>query len=333
MELPFATGPRAVASAALLTMLARAYDMGALQGYADLGGTYNANLRLDTARGAFVARVHRPWVTTERLGGLRRVKQHLQAASIPVAVPIPSRRRVAYVQHDDRLVEVERFISHDGTASTWQRYEQAFGMLGRVHAALAACPAPPPPRVQNYGEPAVLRHWVARTQQRLAAEHTAARAVCDTAAQLLQQIGGWWQHASGALPRQLIHGDYGGDNLLFGDARLVAVLDFDFLDVHERVFDLAYAVYWMFERLEPHVAWPQRAWQRVPDMLAHYDATAQPPLSEAERRALPFEMARVPLYWMAEAAFLPDPHAAVLQHARGVAAAHWFVAHADAFSV
>lgn len=325
-------GPRAEYSAALLKTLTRAYDLGAVRSYADLGGTYNVNLRLDTARGTFVARVHRPWVTPERLRVLRLVKQRLQAAQIPVAVPIPARRGAAWVQHDDRLIEVEPFIAHSGATDTWQRYEQAFAMLGRMHTALAACTALPPPRVQNYGEPVVLRHWVARTRQCAEVEQSpAARAVCDKAAQLLQQIAAWWQHASADLPRQLTHGDYGGGNLLFQDEQIVAVLDFDFLDVHERVFDLAYTLYWMLERLESHAPFSQRSWQRVAAMLACYNATAQPPLTQAERRALPFEMARVPLYWIAEASFLPDPHAAVIQHARGVAAAHWLLDHADDF--
>jgi len=47
----------------------------------------------------------------------------------------------------------------------------------------------------------------------------------------------------GRLPRSLVHGDDGGENVLLRTSKVVAICDFDYMAERERIFDLAYMVY------------------------------------------------------------------------------------------
>src|SRR6202035_287332 len=129
--LPRWFGPRASpddpAVSALIARLARG------AGWADIGGEFNLNLRID-AEPPVVLRVHRPWVRRGRVAGLRRLRERLQQTRLRVARPIPisgaDLLRVA-----DRWAETEEFIDHvqppPGEDSSVRLLED----LGRVHTA------------------------------------------------------------------------------------------------------------------------------------------------------------------------------------------------------
>ena len=253
-----------------------------------------------------------------------------------MVLPIPTTAGDPLLVHEQRVVEVEPFLPGSGAAESWPAYEAAFAVLGQLHGVLAAYARPyalPPPRVEHYGPPMTLLDWVARTRRRIqqarAGAGDAAVRVCDDATQILTCLHRWWNERGRYLPRHLVHGDYGVGNLVWAHKRIAAVGDFDFLAVHERVCDLAYAAFWMFERLEATRASANRSWPMLSSMIASYTATHRQPLTLHERRAIPLEMARVPVYWIAEAAFLDDPVDAVMSRAASVAAARWILDNAS----
>src|SRR4051812_42236416 len=63
------------AVSALIDRVARA------AGWADIGGGFNLNLRIDVEP-PVVLRVHRPWVRRARVAGLRRLRERLQQTRI-----------------------------------------------------------------------------------------------------------------------------------------------------------------------------------------------------------------------------------------------------------
>src|SRR5262249_23917479 len=102
---------------------------------------------------------------------------------------------------------------------------------------------------------------------------------------------------------QLVHGDWWGNNVLFQDDRLAAVLDFDFMADRARIDDWALTAY--FFLLEPGKGRPGRSDRaQLRRFVADYDAAAAVPLSAAERAALPLAMARQPAWsvgrWIVE---------------------------------
>lgn len=336
MEAPFPLGPRALLSAGLLHTLEQHYAFGPIHTYRDLGGAYNLNARVETPRGIYVARVYRPWITAQRLRALHALKHWLHTQQLPIVLPIPTVAGNTLTTYQDRLIEVERFLPHSDAPELRACYAQAFALLGRFHTVLAGythAATFPQPLVENYGLPAILTQWVEQTKHRIQqlshVQAAEAVAVCDKTIELLEYLSLWWREAEHQLPRQLVHGDYGVGNLLWQDHQVVAIGDFDFLAFHERIFDIAYPLYWMCARLDPVMDPQGWAWDQVAAMISHYNTSSHQPLVSEERRAIPLEMARVPLYWIAEAGFLEDPTDAVLSYTKGVAAAQWLIEHAD----
>ena len=187
--------------------------------------------------------------------------------------------------------------------------------------------------MSNYGLPSQLIHRVEKTkaslQQDSSQRATQAVLACEDAKELLLIIDTWWQNAALFLPVQPLHGDYGGGNILFQSDTIVAILDFDFLGIRERVFELAYTTYWMLKRLEPDTALDDIPWEKVTKLLAEYNQVSAHPLTQQEWAAFPFEMARVPLYWIAEAGFTPHPLEAVQAMTPGLVFSQWLLDHAD----
>lgn len=328
-------GPRATFTDELHFYLERTYDIGSITATNDLGGAYNLNVLLTSARGHFVVRIYRPWVTPPRLEEVQRLKRYLHAQHLPVVLPLAALSSRAVTSYEGRVLELEPFVPNDGAAESWERYKKAFALLGRLHSALTEWPAAatlPAPNVENYGTPETLLVWTEATRKRVqeisGPNALKAVALCEESFVILEELQHWWSMNAHHMAQGLIHGDFGVGNLLWHDNKVVAICDFDFAARHERVFDLAYALFWMFERLEPTQEYARRSWHRIPELLAHYDAVSTFPLTLEERLALPFEMARVPLYWVAEAAFLPDPVQAVVSRAETVKAARWILEHA-----
>src|SRR5204863_674019 len=103
--LPRWFGPRASPDDPAVSALIAGVARGAA--WADIGGGFNLNLRIDTER-PIVLRVHRPWVRRGRVAGLRRLRERLQRTQVrvarPIRVPGGDLRRVA-----GRWAEVEEF--------------------------------------------------------------------------------------------------------------------------------------------------------------------------------------------------------------------------------
>ena len=139
--LPRWFGPRASpddpAVSALIDRVARGV------GWADIGGGFNLNLRID-AEPPVVLRVHRPWVRRGRVAGLRRLRERLQRTQVRVARPI----RISgcdLLRVADRWAELEEFIDHVPPRADEDSCDRLLEELGRVHTALKAVWEPSPP--------------------------------------------------------------------------------------------------------------------------------------------------------------------------------------------
>src|SRR3954447_2166380 len=162
--LPRWFGPRAAPDDPAMSALIDRVARGA--GWADIGGGFNLNLRID-AEPPVLLRVHRPWVRRGRVAGLRRLRERLQRTQVRVARPIPisgcDRLRVA-----DRWAELEEFIDHVQPRADEDSYVRLFEELGRLHTALKAVwePSPPEP-LDDHRTFGHLRYSVGFTRCRL----------------------------------------------------------------------------------------------------------------------------------------------------------------------
>jgi hypothetical protein len=164
--LPRWFGPRASADdPAVSALIDRVADG---TGWADIGGAFNLNVRIDTEPPG-VLRVHRPWVRRARVAGLRRLRERLQQTQVRVARPIGI-SGCDLVRVADRWAELDEFIDHIQPPAGEDSYVRLFQELGRVHTALKAVWEPGPPKLTVTHDDLTLgqvRYAVGFTRRRL----------------------------------------------------------------------------------------------------------------------------------------------------------------------
>ena len=282
--LPRWFGPRASpddpAVSALIDRVARG------TGWADIGGGFNLNLRID-AEPPVVLRVHRPWVRRGRVAGLRRLRERLQRTQVRVARPIPMSGsdllRVA-----DRWAELEEFIDHVQPRADEDSYVRLFEELGRLHTALKAVWEPSPPEPlddhRTFGQ---LRYSAGFTRRRLGPR---SEPVVHRMRQLTGELSKLRKEVE--LPCAPIHGDYKPGNAGELPGGSWATFDLDFARVRERLYDIAGSL---------HQVAPSGELPEPRRLLDAYQSTAPEPLTRDEHRWLPGALALIPLHWAATA--------------------------------
>jgi Ser/Thr protein kinase RdoA (MazF antagonist) len=282
--LPRWFGPRASPDDPAVSALIARVARGA--GWADIGGEFNLNLRID-AEPPVVLRVHRPWVRRGRVAGLRRLRERLLRTQVRVARPTPisgcDLLRVA-----DRWAETEEFIDHVQPRADEDTYVRLFEELGRLHAALEAVWEPSPPEPlddhRTFGQ---VRYSVGFTRRMLGPRsEPVVRRMCRLTGELSKL------RREVELPCAPIHGDYKlGNAGELPDGSWVT-FDLDFARVRERLYDIAVSLHHVSRNgglLEPR------------RLLDAYESTAPEPLTRDEHRWLPGALALVPLHWAATA--------------------------------
>ncbi len=287
--LPRWFGPRASPDDPAVSAMIARVARGA--GWADIGGGFNLNLRID-AEPPVVLRVHRPWVRRGRVAGLRRLRERLQRTHVRVARPIPivggDLLRVA-----DRWAELEEFIGHVPPRADEDAYLRLFEELGRLHTALKAVwePSPPAP-LDDHRTFGQLRYAVGFTRRRLGPRSEPVvqrmRHLTGELVELRQEVD---------LPCAPIHGDYKLGNAGALSDGSWATFDLDFARVRERLYDIAASL---------HHAAQGGALLEPRRLLDAYESTAPKPLTRDEHRWLPGALALVPLHWAATAGLVGD---------------------------
>jgi Ser/Thr protein kinase RdoA (MazF antagonist) len=289
--LPRWFGPRASADdpavSALIARVARE------AGWADIGGAFNLNVRIDAER-PVVLRVHRHWVRRGRVAGLRRLRERLQRTQVRVARPIPisggDLLRVA-----DRWAEIEEFIDHVQPPAS-EDYVRLFEELGRLHTAFKAVwERSPPEPLDDHRTFAQLRYSVGFTRRRLGIR---SEPVVHRMRQLTGELSKLRQEVE--LPCAPIHGDYKLGNVgELSDGSWVT-FDLDFVRVRERLYDIAASLNHVAQS-GPDGVGPPVELLEPRRLLDAYEGTAPEPLTPDEHRWLPGALALVPLHWAATA--------------------------------
>ncbi len=126
--------------------------------------------------------------------------------------------------------------------------------------------------------------------------------MCDEA----EELAGIVVAAETARPpthRQLVHGDFWDNNVLFRSGRVAAVLDLDFLGHRPRVDDLALTLFFADQTLLPG---PDERIPLLRELIDHYDSGLDQPLTPEERAAVPAALARQQLWVFGHVAWLDE---------------------------
>lgn len=268
----------------------------------DLGGSSNLNLLLAAGPHRYVVRVYRPWVTAARLADMQLVRRRLAQGGVPCALPVPTRTGESWIRVDERLVEVEPYIEHDAKMDSWPRLEVGLPFLGRIHTLLRSLTVSEdgrnPPAANNIAPQDALAGTL-RGTRRLRQWATSPGALqLAAAAEELAQLVDQAERGVEGLPRQLVHGDYWDNNVLFRAGRVVLVADLDFMGERARIDDLALTLYYTNSTFADDPTSRDRV-LRLRTLVEAYDSGLDEPLLRAERAALPVALARASLAFIA----------------------------------
>lgn len=272
--------PRPALSLNLLEFIADRYGL-RVDAPRDLGGSFNLNVLVDR----HVLRVYGPWVSADRAEEVQRIRRVLTLRGVPIPDLRPALDGSLWCAFDGCVVEVERYVV-GVRMDSWERLRVGMRTLGRLHTLMADLALQVPPPIANYLPPELalaatldatseIRAWGPTAGEERYAE------VAERLARMLPVTD---------LPCQLVHGDFADNNVLFRNTDLVAVLDFDFAGVRSRIDDLALPLGYLLQtgtRLA-----------EVRRLVDAYDSGCATPLSDHERRALPFAMARMALSFL-----------------------------------
>jgi Ser/Thr protein kinase RdoA (MazF antagonist) len=309
-------GLRPRVSPALNEAVERAYGL-SLAATTDLGGSANLNL-LVPADVRFVVRVYRRHVTEARLSTIQHARAELSDGGVPCVVAIPTVDGAPHIRVGEHLVEVEPFVEADAHMDSLPRIAAALPVLGRIHDVLAgfdvgmvADRAPP---FANYVDPVGLVDATRAGSDRLRSWGREEAALADAADRLAE--GCVEAHVPFTdLARQLVHGDYWDDNVLFRDGTVVLVGDFDFMGERLRVDDLALTLFFAGSSFAGK--FDLSAWRELAALVDRYETGTARPLTSTERAALPVAVARQPLWSIAVWAAHLDDVATARRHIRG----------------
>ncbi len=269
--------------------------------WCDLGGSWTTNLRLDyPGEESLVVRIHRGSTAPARLAAVQAARQVVAAAGIPTAVAIPAADGSPFlILENGRLAELEVCVRWNERMNTAPRLEAGFVVLGQVHDALRAGPMPAAARTVDHANHLHSEQAVAATRRgadRIRGwNDVVLTGMADRAVRLIDAVGAAEEPLRDRQVRQIVHGDFWDNNILFRDGDLVAVIDFDFMAERPRIDDLALTVY--FFLLEPGRDLPTAADRdQVRRFVDAYDAGTTMPLSADERAALPLAIARQPAW-------------------------------------
>lgn len=290
--------PDPTLSSELLAFVSKRYGL-SINNPRDLGGSFNLNVLLEN----YVVRVYGSWVTVARGRELQQIRQTLRQEGIPIPELLPALDGSLGSVFEDCFLEVEQFVQGE-RMGMGQQFRSGMQMLGRLHTHLANLTLENPPPIANHLPQEVALEATRKATAFIRAwnptpEETHWAEIAETLAQLLPVV---------ELPCQLVHGDFWDNNVLFRGREVTAVLDFDFAGVRPRIDDLALPLSYALQNNLIRIT-------DLRELIKAYDSGCTIPLSKAERRALPFAMARMALFFL-QYLLLPPIDAAHAQKLR-----------------
>ena len=301
--------PRATVTPELLSVLHTRYGLRWDDEPVDLGGSNNLNLRLPHRDGGWVARIYCPWTSGARLRAIQLVRSTLASAGLPFASTVAALDGETCIAFHGRAVELERYVAGENM-DRGVGLLHGMRVLGQIHHVLAGIDAPPAAKAAPFPNHVEANHALAWTHHGAATIRTgnpsaAESRAADLAEMLAADLAGAELPIHANVPRQLVHGDFWDNNVLFRDDDIVLVLDLDFMGERARIDDLALTLYYTNSAFGDGFDDPQRI-AMLRDLVDSYDGGLTNKLSGTERAALPYALARTVLSFVGMLASIDD---------------------------
>lgn len=254
------------------------------------GGTNNRSWFADTPAGAYVLRVYENAVAPARVRREHAILTRLQGAGLSFAVPAPLPTRagntIAHLPRGAGTALVALFPllpgrhPRPGDAAAARAAGEALGELDVALRGIALAPDEAAGALPTYA--ALDRiHPAVPDPARLSEDLDFAADERGRLAAVFVALAGAAPALYAALPRQLIHSDFGRSNTLVDAGRVTGILDFEFASPDLRAIDFAVGLY----QYAAAVWGTAVAWDVLDAFAAGYARRVR--LSDAEIRALP----------------------------------------------
>ena len=331
-----------------LQKMADAFDLGRVtQMDKPLTTQCNTTDPFRTGRGTFLLRARHGEEYGARVEYLHYIIDYLCSHGFPAAPVMRAKGGRSWTTWGERIVEIHGFIQHDpGIHRDWRRMNAAATSLGDLHRILgqaAVGKTPVPPEMRNDISPE--QTWTLLDEGEATLGSLSARPdarteeaieVCRRAREVLEPMLRDYPRIIGNLPWMTVHGDFHFWNVLYRADQIAAVVDYDFVQERERIFDIAYALQNVVSHLRNvHGSrlrgWGDLQWSNARMWVDHYDEAAPKHLTREERKWLPMEILRIFLVGIATGVLQDDPVETILKQGQDLEMFVWVSEQKDLF--
>ena len=316
-------GNRAELTKELRELLSDEYGFEKSTEYTDLNGSSSLNLYAKANQIQYVVRVYRPYVTSERLDDIISIRAELNEHGIPFSKTCKNINGQNYTVWNGRLVEVEYFVENNGIMDTIEKLKHALPIFGQITSVLSGITNistdSKKPLFANYINFEQIAEMTEKGCNRILSwnptdcEHEIiykSKILCD---KIIDAGGKTFNN----LPKQLSHGDFWDNNVLFNNDSVVLITDLDFMGERRRIEDIALTLYFshISERYCKSEDMSTERAVELKQLLNIYESGLDMPLTEAEKAALPTAIALQALWGIGGWVVLLDDDNAARVHA------------------
>lgn len=266
------------------------FDIGALKAIQKkLGGHFNLNLKVETAKGNYVIRKMSPSASISQILYVQDIISTLCSRGVPAIQPLTNQNGKIYAEWDGSLVQVSPFIKAITFSNSVKQVYMSGVMLRSFHNALVEKKPGPPLNWSLYPSETFLSSCIRKLDEMPEISKVTKKRIVDLHDRVMG--GGNCESKPNGLPETVIHGDWHFWNLLYKNDKVSCVMDFDFVQRAERIFDIAYTLWGIH-----HFFSGTYHYSFSNSFLEGYGE-----LTSKEKQKLPQELAKISLFFICAA--------------------------------
>lgn len=262
------------------------YDIGKLKCLQmHFENTSNINILIESTKGKYVTKFFH--IEPERYLDIINYMESIQRHKVPVILPLRNLNGDYLANINGYKVHLAPYIISFPFKCTRKHMLSSGEILKRLHTAvdddfrISEPAASVYPSLKVFDESKVR---MAALKSSIINQHI------PLIESLYERIVNRWEALAGELPLTVIHGDWRVENQLFSEAGdIAAIIDFDFVQRRERLFDIAYALFNFSEFWSSSI---------ISSFFQGYG-----PLTEHETEILNLAVARVSFFFLCTASF------------------------------
>jgi Ser/Thr protein kinase RdoA (MazF antagonist) len=223
----------------------------------------------------------------------KRLKEH----GFPVAGLVETIDGLTFVEHDNRIYELFRFINGNRFDKSNPAAAESGRILAHFHDILREFPLEPTAKKKTFHQDESFFSIISETYDVLVKNEPPEQleGMIDTVAYLREQYECAYAMVESVgfstLPSGIVHGDWHPGNTLYKDGEIIAVIDFDSLRICPRITDIANGALQFSMRMggaEDVEKWPSTfRGHTIRSMVQAYDQFSILPIMASERAIFP----------------------------------------------